>query len=256
LGDPLIRTPLDLLKNRPKRNAFRAVRAKRLYEDVVGQVLELISAGELQPGSRLPTERDLAEQVGVSRNVLREAFRVLEERGIILSRAGDGRYVRTLDPSRPDPTGDAIGQIEVATILDILESREILETSVAMLGCARITPQEVAPLRAAASRNSSWDDNLAFHTTLASVTHNFILERLVRQQIELLRDVHQREHYIRGRRSHDLLEEHREIAEAVIARDAARAQSLMRSHLRHTRESVSRLHRTDRQPADGGPPAA
>jgi DNA-binding FadR family transcriptional regulator len=169
--------------------------------------------------------------VGVSRNVLREAFRVLQERGIILSRTADGRYLRPLCLAL-DHSNDAIGQLEIATIL---ESREILESAAVSLGCARITPIDVAPLRAAASRNNPWADNLEFHTTLASVTHNDMLERPVKQQIELLQEVHQRDHYVRRSRSRDLLQKHSEIAEAMIARDANRAQALMRAHLQHTR---------------------
>ena len=73
---------------------FGQVAAERRYEAVVRQILALISHGEIAPGSRLPAERDLAERLGVSRNVLREAFRVLEARGIVRSRAGGGRFVR------------------------------------------------------------------------------------------------------------------------------------------------------------------
>ncbi len=225
-----------------KLHTFSAVRPHRLFQDVVSQVMGLISSGELPPGSRLPTERQLTKQIRVSRNVLREAFRVLEERGIILARPGDGRYVRALKSARvPEPTS-AVEQLELATIFDILEAREVIETQTVALACSRITPPHVTRLREAAGRTGSWQDNLEFHVSLASATHNYMLERLVREQIELLRDLHQRQHYTARDQSIKLLKEHVQIAEAVIARDAATAKRLMRRHLAHTRRSLSDLH--------------
>src|SRR5947208_3036285 len=87
---------------------FGQVAAERRYEAVVRQILALISHGEIAPGSRLPAERDLAERLGVSRNVLREAFRVLEARGIVRSRAGGGRFVRADNLSAARSIADAI----------------------------------------------------------------------------------------------------------------------------------------------------
>ena len=218
--------------------SFRPARSKRLYEEVVDQVLELIAAGELRPGGRLPSERDLADQVGVSRNVLREAFHVLEERGIVVSRAGDGRYVRPVNERRSQGRDGSIGSLETATIEDILESREILEMRVVSLACERIGTDEVPRLREAAGRTDTWQDNVEFHAVLASATHNYMLERLVRQQLELLDEVHQRDHYASVRVAKELLEEHSEMAEAVISRDVTKAQTLMEAHLVHTRRGL------------------
>jgi GntR family transcriptional regulator, transcriptional repressor for pyruvate dehydrogenase complex len=218
---------------------FRAARPRRLYEEVVAQVMELIAGGQLPPGSRLPPERQLELQIGVSRNVLREAFRVLEERGIVFARPGGGRYIRPVGPASPAIQSDPIERLEVATIFDILETRELLEIEIVALACARITPNEQPLLRAAAARTDTWRDNLEFHTMLASLTHNYMLERLVREQLELLHDVNQRQHYASTHHSQSLLQEHAPIAEAVIARDVHRAQTLMRRHFSHTRKSLA-----------------
>jgi len=199
----------------------------------------LISHGEIAPGSRLPAERDLAERLGVSRNVLREAFRVLEARGIVRSRAGGGRFVRADNLSAALPTEGVVLRLEQAVIADILESRELLEAQAARFA-ARRASRERADMITAACQDSggSWQDNVAFHVTVAAATGNFMLERLVRQQMELLRDVHQRAHYRSAEAAAELLAQHRSIADAIAAGDADAAEAAVRKHLTHTRAAV------------------
>src|SRR5690349_833840 len=175
---------------------FDKIVSERRYEAVVRQILGLIGQGEIAPGARLPAERDLAERLGVSRNVLREAFRVLEVRGIVHSRAGGGRYVRADNVAATLATDGVILRLEQAVIGDILESRELLEVQVARLAAERAGEASLRELAVACATSvSTWDDNIRFHTAVAACTGNFMLERLVRLQMDLLSDVNQREHY-------------------------------------------------------------
>jgi len=77
--------------------SFRKVSRYRLYQDVVGQLVEHIRSGRILPGERFPSERELERQMGVSRGILREAFRVLEAGGIVESQPGGGRFLKQLD---------------------------------------------------------------------------------------------------------------------------------------------------------------
>jgi DNA-binding FadR family transcriptional regulator len=214
---------------------FRKVHGTRLYENVVNQVFELITEGQLPPGRRLPPERTLSEQLGVSRNVLREAFRALELRGIVVSVPGGRRFIR------PDNVGDSVDirglilRLEHPTVLDILESRELVETQAAALAVGRITPADARALREAARRLGTWEDNRNFHLALAEAAHNIMLPKLVRLHLDLLQDLNQRGHYP-PERAKQLLREHVGIAEAVIRGDVAKARLLMRRHFRHTRQ--------------------
>lgn len=203
----------------------------RRYETVVESLLELVAAQGLAPGDVLPTERDLAERFGVSRSVLRQAFGVLEERGLINTRRGAGRYVRE---SAGLPTTDARSRMEVASIADVLEARVLLEAQIARLACDRRTSQEASTLTQVASRLEGWDDNVAFHSALAACTHNFMLERMVREQMELSSELHQRDHYTDPDQLQRMRNEHLAIATAVAARDAETAGALMDDHLRST----------------------
>jgi DNA-binding FadR family transcriptional regulator len=214
---------------------FRKVRGTRLYENVVNQIFELIAKGQLSPGLQLPPERTLSEQLGVSRNILREAFRALELRGIVVSVPGGRRFIR------PDNVGDAVDirglilRLEHPTVVDILESRELIETQAAALAVGRITPADARALREAARRLDTWEDNRDFHLTLAEATHNIMLPKLVRLHLDLLGDLDQRGHY-RPERARPLLRQHVGIAEAVIEGDVVKARVLMRRHFRQTRQ--------------------
>lgn len=230
------------------------IERRRLSDRVVDQFAELIASGVFAVGDKLPSERELAASLGVSRPLIREGFRTLESMGLVEVKRGVGAIV-----TRTHPTGEAaerhpvesplgahgetdqggvLSRLERATILDILEAREVLEVQIVALAAERITPEESEWLREASERNDSWDDNREFHTLLASITHNFMLERLVVMQLDLLRDARQRTHYESPSNAARLLREHVAIADAVIAHDVERAQNLMREHFRHTRHSV------------------
>ena len=210
---------------------------QRLHETVVSSVLDHINRMGLKPGDALPSERELAKTMAVSRNVLRQGFSVLEERGIIVTRQGAGRYLR--DVAVPGADGPETSPIlEVSSIADILEARMLLELEVVVLACQRRTRTEATRLNEFAQELRSWSDNLRFHTALAACTHNFMLERLVREQAQLLGDLRQRQHYRRTENRDLALDEHIEIAAAVTSRDEGRARSVMARHFDVTRRAI------------------
>ena len=215
--------------------ALRLPQAQRRYERVVDGILELVEARGLRPGQILPTERELAEVFGVSRNVLRQAFGILEERGLLRTVRGSGRYLR-------EPAGsEAIQQLgprismEVASIADLLEARTLLEVPVAGLACQRRTADQAENLTILAGRLKGWEDNVAFHCAIAAATQNFALEHLVRLQLELAGELHQRQHYEDPSELERMRNEHLAIAGAIVARDNAAAEELAKSHLHRTK---------------------
>lgn len=214
-----------------------ADRPARVHHVVVERLLAYIAKQRLAPGAALPSERRLAETFGVSRTAVREALGVLEQRGLVTARRGAGHFVRDLGNAgdgRVDPTA-----LEVASIADVLEVRIFLEQHVAKLACQRRTRDEAQRLRALAGRLDRWEDNLAFHNAMAAATHNFMLEQLVRQQMELLGQLHQRDHYADADQADLFAAEHRELAAAITARDEETALRLVRHHLGHTRHTLA-----------------
>lgn len=213
-------------------------RTHRRYEEAVEKILQLIADERLGPGSALPPERELAATLGMSRNVVRQSFSVLEERGLIVTRQGAGRYVRDT-PTDSSAAITPLGRLETASIADILEARLILEVQVVSLACERRTLREAEMLVAAAKHLDTWEDNARFHSDLAAATHNFMLVQLVNQQARLLQSLNQREYYSSMSTWRDSsIEDHMAIAAAVLRRDSQDARSLIAKHLRHSQAAV------------------
>ncbi|WP_256839786.1 FadR/GntR family transcriptional regulator [Ornithinimicrobium faecis] len=218
----------------PEARSHALPQSQRRYEAVVDGILEMVETDEIQPGQALPTERELATVFGVSRNVLRQAFGVLEERGLLRTVRGSGRYLR----EAADGSGGTRASVEVASIADVLEARTLIEVEVARLACDRRTGEQAKALTAMARRLTSWEDNLEFHCAVAAATQNFVLERLVREQALLSGELHQRDHYSDPEQLNHMRREHQEIAAAIAVRDADAATELTKLHLQRTKRVV------------------
>lgn len=216
---------------------FRRITPKALHNEVIDQVCELIDRGVLAPGQTLPSERDLAQKLGVSRNSVREALRVLEARGIIVTRHGVGRSIRDVSPL--NSAGWPITErIETLTVREVLEIRVLLEPHACLLASERRTEKELAVIKAAADHRDTWEDNVRFHHAVAAAADNYVLEQLIVQQMHLLQELRQRDRYPSSGDAATLIAQHQQIARAIEERDAARAKALMEDHLLSTAKVV------------------
>src|SRR5713101_693716 len=119
-------------------------RARPATEQAVGAIMKLLTSGELGPGDRLPTERDLALGLGVSRSTIREAIRGLEMMRVLQVRHGEGIFVTSLDaPLLLEATGFVLQLMRDQEVVDLLELRAILEGAAAGLASARITDEQL-----------------------------------------------------------------------------------------------------------------
>lgn len=227
---------------RNKKNVtvtLKKATSSRLYEDIVSQIQVMIGKGIFAVGSQLPSERELSEQIGVSRNVLREAFRVLEHRGFIHVRAGSGRFVRNLeDQDNLSVKKNVVNAIEKASIVDAIAVRLILEPEVARQAAKRCTPSEAKNLLSIAKKGATWESNKAFHIALASISGNFASRQIIEQLIDLSSEIRQRKHYIDPQWIPALLAEHIAIAKAVGSGNHVAAAKLVSSHLKATQKII------------------
>jgi GntR family transcriptional regulator, transcriptional repressor for pyruvate dehydrogenase complex len=220
----------------------KAADTRRLYQQVADQIRNLIRSGQFEPGSRLPAERDLAQQIGVSRPSLREGLIALEVEGRVEIRMGSGVYVCASPPSADGPTGP-MGE----SPSELMQARAVVESMVATLAAARMTPQAIETLREtleamrteiSAGHHPLEQDRL-FHTTIAAQTGNSVLVRIV---TELFDERHQpitaqiRTRYESSSTWMSAVVEHEAIVKAFEAGDPLLAQTMMRLHLEASRE--------------------
>jgi DNA-binding FadR family transcriptional regulator len=214
-----------------------AANTPRLYQQVAATIERAIAEGQYQPGQRLASERDLAEEFGVSRPTVRRAVIALEMRGLLESRQGSGVYVRRTSVAAPAPSRDLdIGAFDQA------EARRLFEGEVAALAATLITDEELAYLESLvaemnnekATKEQSELADRQFHTTIARATRNGAIVRVVEntwdlryksplcmQMLERARDVRRR----------PLNDEHQDIIESLRTRDPKAARTAMQTHL-------------------------
>ncbi len=206
-----------------------------------------IEQGDLNPGSRLPTEQQLSEKFGVSRNVVREAIAQLRADGMVEARQGVGAFV--LGPEqRAAIRIDAEGLKAVGNMERLFELRCILEAEAAALAAERRTQGNLDAIKAALDRMSgeerweegSIDADLVFHREIALATGNGYIHTFISFVCEQIR---RSIHYARLTNPlHDLVEvnvaEHVRIYEALVAGDADAAGAAMRTHIVGAAERV------------------
>lgn len=213
------------------------VKRQKLTESVVEELLALITRGGFQPGQRLPPERQLAEQMGVSRASVRDALARLEVLGHVGVRQGNGIYVQ--EPSAQQlsaPFQGILTRLPQKT-RDLLEFRHLLEPQVAALAAQRATPEQLAELQAslerqqdsAAQRRSMLHDDLHFHTLIAQMAGNGVVVLVLDTLQSLLQDLRLRDllpHY-----PHSTLQDHQAIVQAIVSRSPEAARAAMTAHL-------------------------
>lgn len=230
---------------------FKPIRPKKLSEEIVDQIKELISRGDLGPGQRIPSERELATLLGVSRPSVREAIMVLEAMGFLESRQGGGTYVRSLaDVTMADPLANMVERRDPRMLHALTEVRIGLETWSAYLAAKRAEEPELSRLRELytimeeQAGNGGWDPEIdfQFHLTITAASHNTLqvhilntIQNLFQTTIMVaLGEFYSKEGYIEV-----LLNHHREILEAIEARDPERARTAMINHLSLVEEKLA-----------------
>lgn len=231
---------------------FKPVKTKKVYEEIIEQIKELIVAGQLQPGDKLLSERELAEKLKVSRASVREAFSAMEKMGLITIRPGEGSFIRQLSYEGLLAPLSFLLQVDIDDIMHLLEVRKILETETAGLAAQRANQDDVAALYEAlhamqqdvAAGEIGDAADAAFHFAVVKATHNPILSRVMgaisdvmantfktsRQRLYLVEDMPQ-----------FLYEAHRGICEAIAAGSVKLARRRMHEHITMVEEALRRL---------------
>jgi len=215
-------------------------RPERLSVQVANQIQNLILSKRLRVGDRLPPERELCEQFGVSRTVIREAIRALEAKGLLATQVGSGTYVKGL---QCEDVADSIGMYIVTRNKSVshsklMEVRRVLEVQIAALAAERASEESISELEALlAKMDEAREDphafakfDLEFHVALARATGNELLVILLDPLMDVLYEARRLASNLAGV-PEEAMELHRHILNKVRAGDAEGAAEAMAVHL-------------------------
>jgi len=238
MASELTKAPRDGLELEP-------IRRTKVYAEVASQIHRLIAEGHLEPGDRLPPERELAETFGVSRTSVRDAIRVLEMRGLVEPRHGEGTLVRRVPVDAiVSPLADALAASKGLTA-DLFDMRKMLEPPLARAAALRATTDDVQALEEIVARHADRvrireiaiaEDN-AFHYRIAAAAKNQVVLRVMDVVMDLLKESRARSLQGPGR-SEKSLEGHRRILDAIARRDPRAAAEAMRLHIEEIEQTL------------------
>lgn len=230
------------------------VMPKRLADHVADRLRAMIEEQQLEAGMRLPAERQLAVQLGVSRNSLREAIARLNSEGLLLSRRGGGTFVRWQHESWSEQN---IVQ-PLKTLLaddpdysfDILEARHAIEASTAWHAALRATTADKEKIRLCFDATLGDDPDLAsqadvrFHLAIAEASHNVVLLQTMRGFFDLLQSSVKQSRqrmYLVPPVFACLTEQHQAVMDAILTGDADGARKAMMAHLKFVHTTIKRF---------------
>ena len=237
----------------PAPLTFRPIHTRRAFEEICERIREQLALGVLKPGDKLPPERDLAQQLGVSRNVLREALRSLEMAGVLRLQKGvkGGAFVQTGDTSRMNVVMQDMLSLGTISVRELSEARIHVLDLVVRLACVNARQADFAALEANIERTDvataegrlldRVECSREFYKILAAATGNKVIAMIV----DSVTEIHMRFVYAKvassGVAMARLAERRRQFLGALRERNVASAIRLMRSHL----EAVQRMLEQD-----------
>ncbi|HET7700051.1 MAG TPA: FCD domain-containing protein [Candidatus Limnocylindria bacterium] len=240
---------------------FTPIRQSRASGEIVSQIERAIFSAELSAGDRLQSERELADQFGVSRITVRDALRVLEARGLIRVKVGamGGAFVADANTDRVAESISTMIRLKRMTISELAEARKVVEAATAELAAQRADAASVSRLQQNVDRArpllrepiTHADASMDFHVELARVAGNEVLEATVEAYRALLvpaiRDLRDDRSGRATQRAHE------ELIEAVRRHDSEGARDIMLTHLADFEKRLRRSLADRTETADAAP---
>lgn len=220
--------------------------SRRLYQQLAAEFKRRLEQGVYPVGEKLPAERLIAEEMGVSRTVVREAIIMLEVEGYVEVRKGSGIHVVSQQQKN---AVDPDSQLEFASFgpFELLQARQLIESNIAEFAATQVTRQDILDLMAIQEqarredrfRNSEWD--LKFHVKIAQATQNGVLAAIVekmwlhRLQNPYWLKLHE---HVDDKAIESWCEDHQRILNALVRKDPAASKLAMWQHLENTKEML------------------
>ena len=228
----------------PRPIAFDPIRPRRAFEEICERIRDQLAAGALKPGDKLPAERELALQLGVGRNAVREALHTLEFAGIVELRKGvkGGAFIRQGDPGSMTQVMQDLMHLGSISLRELTEARLHIQDTVVRLACERATRADLEALAAnvdATEKVTRSGDYVAriessreFYRLLAAASHNAALCLIVDSLTDILMKYLHARVSAGARLKPDLVQARRRFLGLLASRDAEAAALEMRTHLK------------------------
>ncbi len=228
----------------PFKSDFEVVRRNKVYE-VVAQQIERLIQEKLKPGDKLPSEREMAELLQVSRSSIRDAIRGLELMGLVEPRQGAGTIVRERSAESSVNAFASALRRRHELVSELLDFRKMLEPPLAARAATHASPDEISEMEEILQRQegkvsrgeAAIDEDAELHYSIALASGNSVVLKVLDILMDLLRDTRERSLQVPGRQQKSLAG-HRRIIAAIKRRDAEAAKSAMRRHIEDIEEIV------------------
>ncbi|MCR6095540.1 FadR family transcriptional regulator [Salipaludibacillus agaradhaerens] len=214
----------------------------KVYLNILKEISRIMQDDQLEPGDKLPSERELAERLQAGRSSVREALRALELLDLIETRKGEGTFIQQAGSHRLADILASFLLKEKKAKEDVTETRRILEIEAVRLGCERVEEHQLAKLKdlinTAIKKYATGvipvEEDYLFHQTLVETSHNNLLINIWRPLVEYAK-IALEQSLSREGRPDDALEEHEEIYRALEARDETAVVQALSKHLINSR---------------------
>lgn len=238
-------------------NSFSEINVETPEDKIIRQIRDLISAGQLKPGDKLPSERQLSDKLGVSRTLLRNALKKLEFFGILKALPQSGTVVAGIGMNALEGLITDMLNLRGNDFKSLVEARVILEKNSAQLAAINRTEEDIVSIRKAIQEYNekvndgdfAIEEDFMFHLKIAEASKNSVLKSLM---LIIIPDimVYFKENNVCGQgRSEHALEEHEMLLEAIINQDSEKAGEIVDRHLEEileyvrTTEEIPNLHK-------------
>lgn len=215
---------------------------RKVYEEILLQIHDIVQQKNLRPGDKLPSERDLSEMLNAGRSSVREALRALELLGLIETRRGEGTFLKNYRHNR---LIDILGMFvlrDAKTKKDLVEMRKILEIDAVRLACRRATSKHFEDMERIlghaeeriANGEVPTEEDYQFHRVICRSSRNSVLHRIWAPLVEYSESA-RNESLSREGRARTAVDEHRGIMEAIRSGDEQTAVEKMLKHLENSK---------------------
>lgn len=221
---------------------FEKIKPRRVYEDVLSQITSLMVMGKINPGDRLMGEREMANELGVSRTTLREALRTLELLGLVEIKPGEGTFIKDHNVNQIIAPLALALSVEQNSLNELWETRLALEVEAAGLAAYRALPENLNYIeRALKKMQEMLPDytyygklDMRFHYMVAQASQNTMITRVLQTFTVHISEIIQKTAPVRFFHDRDgmqTIREHAQIFEAIKAHDVKSARRFMKEHL-------------------------